>query len=292
MIERDQLTNKLPGIVIWRIKIDPQKSDQLERVDLHPSPLSLDDASQILPPGVYTTFRTFDGDKILSLNNQVSRLEESALLVGHTLQVKIEPLRETLRKVVQRFPSQEKRIRISIDLQAGVIYILIEPLQIPKKSQYEHGVRLLTVRHKRQNPKAKRTQFIEIASSIRKKYPQEIDDLLMVDDDGFILEGLSSNFFAVRNGEVYTAAEHVLSGITRKAVLEIIDHHKIPLHLSPVHVSGLEELEEAFLTSASRSVLPVAQIDRFEIAGPVPGPVTTLIAKGYWDYVAERLEDL
>jgi branched-chain amino acid aminotransferase len=292
MIERAKTPNKLPEIAIWRIKIDPPKSNRLERVDLQPLPQSLDDASQILPPGVYTTFRTFDGDKILSLNSQVNRLEESAALVGHPVQVKIEPLRETLRRVVKRFPSQEKRIRLSIDLAAGDIYILIEPLQVPGKDQYEHGVRLLTVHHKRQNPKAKRTQFIKIASSIRKKYPQEIDDLLMVDDDGFILEGLSSNFFAVLNGEVYTAGEGVLSGITRKVVLEIIDRQQILLHLHPVHISDLERLEEAFLTSASRSVLPIAQIDQYKIAEPVPGPITSIIAKGYWEYVSARLEDL
>jgi branched-chain amino acid aminotransferase len=279
-------------IAIWRAEIEPRESFQLQPVELHPSPGSLDAASQELPPGVYTTFRTFNGDKILSLNDQVKRLEQSASLVDCPIHIPINLLREILRKVLRSYPSQEKRVRISMDLTTGAIYILIEPLQIPGKTQYEQGVRVLTVRHQRQNPKAKQTQFIEIADTIRKNYPGDVNDLLMVNDDGFILEGLNSNFFAVRNAEIYTADENVLSGITRETVLKIIRQLEIPYHLYPVHVTDLGKVEEAFLTSASRSVLPIAQIDQIWMKDQVPGPVTMIIRDAYWKYIKVRLEEL
>ena len=246
----------------------------------------------MLPPGVYTTFRTFNGDKILSLNDQANRLEQSAGLVGCPLLIHINLLREMLRKVLSSYPSQEKRVRISIDLKTGAFYILIESLQIPGKNEYGRGVRVLTVRHQRQNPKAKLTQFIEIADTIRKEYPGDLNDLLMVDDDGFILEGLNSNFFAVRNAEVFTAGENVLSGITRETVLKVIRQLGIPMRLSPIHIHDLEKIDEAFLTSASRSVLPIAQIDQTRIKVPVPGPITLSIRDAYWKYVQSRLESL
>jgi branched-chain amino acid aminotransferase len=284
--------NIMPEIVIWKATIDLHESFQLEQVNLLPSPQSFDEASQMLPSGVYTTFRTFNGDKILSLQNQVNRLEQSANLEGRPLRVGIEPLRQVLRKVVRPYPSAEKRIRISIDLIDRTAYILIEPLQVPGNDQYEHGVRLLTVHHKRQNPKAKRTQFIEIAQAFRKQHPEDISDLLMVDDDGSILEGLTSNFFAVRAGKVYTAGENVLSGITREIVLNILRELGLPCSFYPIHIHELSTLEEAFLTSASRSVLPIAQIDQVMIAAPVPGALTKSITEAYWRYVTARLEDL
>ena len=279
-------------IAIWRAEIEPQESFQLQPVELHPSPGSLDAASQVLPPGVYTTFRTFNGDKILSLNDQVKRLEQSADLVGCPIQLQINLLRDILCKVLKPYPSHEKRVRVSMDLKTGAIYILIEPLQIPGKMQYERGVQVLMVRHQRQNPKAKQTQFIEIADTIRKDYPGDVNDLLMLNDDGFILEGLNSNFFAVRNDEVFTADENVLSGITRETVLKVIRQLGIRYHLSPIHVNELGEVEEAFLTSASRSVLPIAQIDQTRMKDPVPGPVTRAIRDAYWKYIKVRLEDL
>lgn len=279
-------------IAIWQAEIEPDKSFRLKPVNLHPSPQSLDAASQMLPHGVYTTFRTFEGDKILSLQDQINRLEQSAILVGCSIHIEINSLREMLRKMVSPYPSQEKRVRISVDLKTDALYLLIEPLQTPGKSQYTQGVRVKTVPHQRQNPKAKQTQFIEIAHAIRKQHPNGVNDLLMVDDDGFILEGLNSNFFAVRNAEIFTADENVLSGITRETVLKVIHQLGITVHLTPVHVKELGNVEEAFLTSASRSVLPIAQIDRFKLEGSVPGPITTAIREAYWKYVTAQLEDL
>jgi branched-chain amino acid aminotransferase len=287
-----QFRNQLPEIVVWKTRVEPRYSHQLQRVKFQTSPITLDEASQLLPSGVYTTFRTFDGDKILSLQNQVNRLEESAGLVGCSIQIRVEQLREALREAVSQYPSEEKRVRVSMDLQTGDVYILIEQLKVPDKILYEHGVHLVTVRHERQNPRAKRTLFIDTAESIRKNYPTDINDILMVNKAGFILEGLNSNFFAVQDGIVFTAGENVLSGITRETVLGIIRQLEIPLNLSPIHIHDLRNIEEAFLTSASRSVLPIAQIDQVWIEGPKPGPITDSITTAYWKYVDDRLEDL
>lgn len=283
---------KRTQIAIWRAEIESLESYHLQPVNLHPSPQSLDAASQMLPQGVYTTFRTFNGDKILSLQDQVNRLKQSASLVGCPIRIEINSLRGMLREVVIPYPSQEKRVRISVDLKSGAVYILIEPLQIPAKGHYEHGVQVMTILHQRENPKAKQTQFIENADAIRKEYPDDVNDLLMVNDDGFILEGLNSNFFAVRNGEVFTADENVLSGITRETVLKVIHQSEIPVNLIPIHINELGTVEEAFLTSASRSVLPIAQIDQNRIEGSVPGTITKFIGEEYWKYITARLEDL
>jgi branched-chain amino acid aminotransferase len=288
----NQQRYKQAKIAIWQAEIEPNKSFRLQPVNLHPSPQSFDAASQMLPQGVYTTFRTFDGDKILSLQDQINRLVQSAGLVGCSIKIGINSLRSILHKVVSSYPSQEKRVRISVDLQTGALYLLIEPLQTPGKSQYAQGTRVITIPHQRQNPKAKQTQFIEIADAIRKEHPNEVNDLLMVNDDGFILEGLNSNFFAVLNGEIFTADENVLSGITREIVLKVINQLGITVHLTPIHIDHLRSVEEAFLTSASRSVLPIAQIDQFKFEGSVPGPITMAIREEYWKYVTSRLEVL
>ena len=284
--------SKRPEIAVWIAKIDSRGNYQLEEVNLIPAPLSLDQASQMLPPGVYTTFRTFDGDKTLGLTDHVNRLEGSASLVGQPIQLRIGSLRAILREAVGGYPSQEKRVRLSVDLQSCVVYVLVEMLQTPSVNDYAHGVNVKTIHYKRQNPKAKQTQFIDTAHSIRKNISADIDDVLMTDEDGFILEGLNSNFFAIKQGELFTAGENVLSGITREIVLRIMRQMDIPFHPSPIHITDLEKLEEAFLTSASRSILAVARIDEIKIGGLIPGPITASITDAYWKYVIARLEDL
>lgn len=281
-----------PEIVVWIAKADPRGNYQLEEVNLHPVPHSLDQASQMLPHGVYTTFRTFDGDKILGLSDHVNRLEGSASLVSQPIELRIGSLRSMLREVVSRFPAQEKRVRVSVDLRNCDVYVLLEALTTPSVNDYEHGVNVVTFHYKRHNPKAKQTQFIDIAHSIRENISPDVDDVLMTDEDGFILEGLNSNFFAIKRGEVFTAGENVLSGITRETVLKIMRQMDIPFHLSPIHITDIEKLEEAFLTSASRSILAISQIDELKIEGLIPGPITASITDAYWKDIAARLEDL
>ena len=92
-----------------------------------------------------------------------------------------------------------------------------------------------------------------------------------------LLEGLSSNFFAVYGGKVYTAAEGVLPGTVRDVVLSVCERHQIPVVLevrscclfgcwwvtdfpmilqAPV-LSTLQDWEGAFISSTSRLVLPL-----------------------------------
>lgn len=294
MKEIQEHQSKLPEIAVWRAEIDSRGVYQLKRIELTPAPKSLDQASQALTPGVYTTFRTFDGDKILNLSDHVKRLQESANLVGQPIQIKIGPLRDLVREAVIRYPSREKRVRLSVDLEScgDVVYVFVEALHILRDYDYAHGVKVVTFFHKRQNPKAKRTQFINTANSIRNNISGDYEDVLMSDEDGFILEGLNSNFFAIKQGEIFTASANVLSGITREMVLRVIHQLDVPLHLSPVNITELEKLDEGFLTSASRAVLPIAQIDGYKIGTSIPGPITTRITKAYWEYVTARLEDL
>jgi len=110
-------------------------------------------------------------------------------------------------------------------------------------------------------------------------------------DDGDALEGLSSNFFGVKNGTVFTAEEGVLPGITRSLILESISELGIPLVRQPVKAEDLRLLDEAFVSSTSRGVLPVVKIDDDTISH-VPGELTTTIARNFNGRVAMRLEHL
>ena len=90
--------------------------------------------------------------------------------------------------------------------------------------------------------------------------PAMIHEGLMVADDGAILEGLSSNFFGIRGGRLHTEEARALAGVTRSMVLELAAG-LLPRGEGPVHVPEVPELEEAFITSVSREVLPVVRID-------------------------------
>jgi branched-chain amino acid aminotransferase len=279
-------------IVIWRI--DKTLEPAVEEIELQPLPASLDDATERLPGGGYTTFRTFDRFRVLRLASHYNRLEETAQLVGKSVHLDREQIGRSLRCVLSSYPARDMRVRIILDLEdrPGCVYLLVAALQTPALVDYQNGVRVVTRRLQRDNPKAKLTGFIETASVVRKDLPQGMNEALMVGLDGHVLEGLSSNFFAVHNGDIWTAEKGVLSGITRSLVLEVIEDAGIPLHLEGIHFDDISHLEEAFITSASRAVLPVTEIDGKPVGNGRPGPVTKRLMSGYQDRLERELEEI
>jgi len=272
-------------IAVWRL---PYGSRAIEPVDLHPEPLSLDQGTQQLPGGGYTTFRTFDKFGILRLQDHYLRLEETAQLAGKPVNIDREILQQLLRKILGEYPSDEMRVRIILDLEQrqGDVFLLVDALHAPGALDYQQGVKAVTRQMQRNNAKAKLTRFISTASIIREQMPSGVNETIMISEDGCLLEGLSSNFFAILDGVIWTAEKDVLSGITRSMVLDAIQDEKIPLKLQGLPVDDLRSIDEAFITSASRAVLPVTSIDGAPVGDGSPGPITLRLLAAY----RQRLE--
>lgn len=293
-VNKPGLENIMTEIVAWKFNslIDEQKN--ITTVTFDEAPASLNAGSKQLPKGVYTTFRTYEGNKALLLDDHLRRLETSASLVNVPISLNFPLIKQVLRQVIQSFPAQDTRVRLSVDLEEspGTTYVLLEPLHTPSIEDYENGVRVVTCQFQRENPQAKQTAFISLAESLRSILPLDTSEGLLIDEKGRILEGLSSNFFAVKNGEIWTAEDSVLPGITRGLIFQVAKLENIPIRLNNISVSELAELQEAFLTSSSRSVLPIRQIDQILIGNGKPGPITTLLADAYWREIRPLLKEI
>jgi branched-chain amino acid aminotransferase len=256
---------------------------------------SVNEIAQSLPAGVYTTIRMYPGGKALCLQSHISRLDESARLCLKPFRLSETELRNILRVANKPQPdSNEIKIRIHVDLTKapGDLYVFSEPLIRPTREEQAHGAQVLTQSMHRENPRAKATVFITTAEAIRKQIPLGINEILMVGEGGEILEGLSSNFFAIRNQMVWTAGEGVLMGITRDLVLQAISSLGIPLELQAFSIDHRDELQEAFITSTSRGVLPIMTIDQANVGQKCPGDISIKIQGEFERLVKEKLEPI
>src|SRR6185295_7505398 len=118
-----------------------------------------------------------------------------------------------------------------------------------------------------------------------------IHEGLMVGEDGAILEGLSSNFFAVIGGALHTEDARVLPGVTRSMVLEIA-RGLLPRGAGPARADSLGAIAEAFITSVSREILPVIGIDGTTFGDGKPGPVTRELIRRFEEVIAKEVETL
>lgn len=102
------------------------------------------------------------------------------------------------------------------------------------------------------------------------------DEIILVDEDGFLAEGPTTNLFVVDgSGTLLTpAAEKVLHGVTRSSILELAKAEGIPVRETQLVPDALLEASEAFLTGTSAGVWPVESVDGRELGLVCPGPIS------------------
>ena len=237
--------------------------------------LGLDEIWQRLPLGAYTTLRTFDGCRLIRLDDHLDRLEHSARLAGAPAALHRPAVRRVLSGLLPLAGGGEARVRLLLAYgdAAGDVYVGVDPLRPPVPEKYELGVRCVTCDLSRPNPRSKSSAFIGPSRRARASLPPGVEEALMVGLSGELLEGLTSNFFAWRAGALWTADDGILIGITRAIVLEQARAAGHTVHLSPVRRADAATLDEAFITSSTRGVLPVVAIDGTTIGRGVPGPL-------------------
>ena len=102
------------------------------------------------------------------------------------------------------------------------------------------------------------------------------DEVLLIDAQGFLAEGPTTNFFLVdAAGVLRTPPEHgVLLGVTRRSVIALAEAEGLRLLEEPIRPEALFEASEAFLTGTSAGVWPIASVDGRAIGSACPGPVS------------------
>lgn len=93
--------------------------------------------------------------------------------------------------------------------------------------------------------------------------------------EGLVTEGSVSNVMVVRDGRLFTAPEspRILSGVTRKLVLELARKEGLSIEERSVTIDELRRADEVFLTGTTVEVLAVVQVDKNTIGAGIPGPV-------------------
>lgn len=275
---------------VWSLKSE-NLATQLEFVQESDT---LDLASQELPTGVYTTFRTYHHDRALRLQMHFDRLVTSAELQDVHSRLDQENIRIGIREIGLSYPGDDIRLRIhwSIKQPVPVIYLMGEKFHPIPDEMYSTGVAAQTVHISRENPLSKATSFINETRELRASRPADVHEYLMVGREDEILEGMTSNVFCIMKGTLFTASTGVLLGITRQLVLEAIGHLSIPVVHQGFALKDLHNVDEIFITSASRGVLPVTLLDGKKVGTGKPGSLTRKISREFKKRLESELEPI
>jgi len=139
---------------------------------------------------------------------------------------------------------------------------------------YTEGIKLKKINYVRYLPKAKSLNYMSGVISLQQSKAEGGDEILYVNPNGHLLEGATANFYAVMNGEIHTAEEDVLDGITRKFIFQKCDSVGQKLVIGNLKESDIPKFEEAFISSTTREIMPVVRIDDQVIGSVKVGVVT------------------
>ncbi len=114
-------------------------------------------------------------------------------------------------------------------------------------------------------------------------------DAFMVNPEGHVTEGTTSNAWIIKDGVLYTPAlsNGVLEGLTRKTLFEMFDKNltSVPVIEKNLTTKDFLEADECFITSTTRNLVPVTKIEETKIGTGLPGPLTLNLLKAYLDFV-------
>jgi branched-chain amino acid aminotransferase len=270
--------------------------------ELHPpneAKVSVFDRGFLYGDSVFETIRTYGG-RPFALEAHLERLERSAGLVAITMPCERGALREEIERGLAAAGNTESYVRVMVTRGSGELgldpglarhplrVIIVAPLEAPPPSAYEHGVTTVTYRTQRATDdtsaaSAKVGNYLVAALAMREARAVGAVEALIVDGNGKVVEGATSNVFVVQEGRLYTPPESagILPGITRAILLEVCREEGVPLTLEALPVDAVKAADEVFVSSSIREVLPVVGIDGEAVGDGRPGPTTRRLHRAF-----------
>jgi D-alanine transaminase/branched-chain amino acid aminotransferase len=224
--------------------------------------------------GIFDFFR-LAGNNPVFLDDHLNRFRYSAANMHLEVPLPPEQLQVVLLELLQRNNLPDTGIRLSLTggySEDGFtpakpnLVISQHSFAPPSIEQHQTGIKLFTYHYQRQLPHVKSIDYL-MAVWLQPLRKQKGADDILYHQDGIISECPRSNFFlVVADNKIVTPAQNVLAGITRKKVIEIARNH-YEVEERDVMLEEIRSAQEAFITSTTKQLLRVRQIDDVVFTG-------------------------
>ncbi len=252
---------------------------------MHPNEMtiSINDTAVLRGYSAFESLRTYDR-RPFHLDEHINRLYHSAELIELAIPWPREHVAAAVQEIIARNNYKHATIRIFVTggiSEDGVLpsgkpslALLITPLGERDMQRFARGYRLITSRLQRDAPEAKTTNYLSAMRALKEAAQHNADDALYINAQNHVLEATRSNFFIFRGDTLVTPRVGVLIGVTRNVVLELA-RGRFAIEERPILLDELPLADEAFVTSSSKEITPVIQIDDVVIGSGSAGQRTT-----------------
>jgi branched-chain amino acid aminotransferase len=271
-----------------------------QRFSAESAQVSVFDRGFLYGDSVFETLRTY-GKKPFALEEHLARLERSAERVLIRMPLDRDGFRREVTEALSAVDHDESLVRImltrgrgtSLGLDPGLAttplrVLLVMPLPAPLEQKYADGIGVITYRAPRladgtAAAGAKVANYLAAVLAIDAARRASAEEALFVDPEQRVLEGSTSNVFAVIGGRLVTPPEDlgILPGITRARVLSLAAKRGLITEIRPISVDELFTSEELFISSSIREILGVVSVDGRRVGSGKPGEITLALLSDF-----------
>ncbi|MBV7268680.1 aminotransferase class IV [Winogradskyella luteola] len=272
--------------------------------------ISVFDSGYLVGDGVWEALRLHHG-VLVFLEDHFNRLWQSAKTVGMKLPFTKQELtakvwntlnankmtdgvhvRIMVTRGIKKTPSQDPRLTIS-----GPNVVIIPEYKAASKTSKEKGITLFTSTVRRGSPDYLdprlncHSKLHEVQALIQ-AIEAGADEALMLDVNGFVSTCNATNFFIIKNDEVWTStSKYCMNGITRAKVIEVCIANNIPCFEKDFSLFDVYGADEAFVTGTFGGLTPVTKIDGRVIGEGNYGNMTKTLSDLYENLINAEVKN-
>ncbi|MGA7721686.1 MAG: D-amino-acid transaminase [Ignavibacteriaceae bacterium] len=268
--------------------------------DLEEVKISPFDRGFLYADGVYEVLRTYYG-RLFRYTDHLERFKSSlsAIKINFT---GIDILESNIYKLFELNKYSNPNLSVYIQVTRGVsfprkhsfpevevkptIFISASPIENDNHI-IEKGIKAILeedIRWSRCNIKS--ISLLPAVLANQHAVEQGAGEAILVRDE-YLMEGSHTNFWGIKNGEVWTAplSNLILPGVTRTVIIELCKSSGVNVIEKAIKKARIKEFDEFFITGTTTEIMPVTQINDYIIGNGEAGSTTAKIHKAYLEYV-------
>lgn len=280
-----------------------------KKVSAEGGQVSVFDRGFLFGDSVYEVIGSYQGI-LFTLDAHLERLFQSCELLGIRPTQSFAQIRNWALELFKELGKERVYLRIiltrgegapdiKIDTEASTnVFMMIRENHLYPVQWYTQGLKLACPpihRNPRSSvdPNAKSGNYLNNIMALSLASARGADDAVMLNKESDVTEGTTANIWLVKKGKVKTPSldTGILRGITRHLLLDIGKRFNIPMEEGHYSLHDLHQADEIFLTSSTKEIVPIIEIDGQKVGDGKPGPLTQVLHRHYKELIAEHVAD-
>ncbi len=268
--------------------------------------ISVLDRGFLFADGVYEVIPAYAG-KLFRLSQHIDRLNSSLNAIRMSPPLSAQQWDDTLNKLIQQQPDPAADLSVYLQVTRGAdeqrahqlpeqyqatVFAMCQPIASHNLSTIALGIKAITLDDIRWD--WCHIKSVALLGNILLKQQaadQQCTEAILL-RDGYATEGSASNLFIVKNKQLITPpkSHYLLPGITRDLVIELAGKEGITCIECEISEQQLFDADEIWLTSSTKEIMPVVELNRQMVAGGQPGPLWRQVSTAYSQFKTQLRE--